>query len=304
MYSLSIVSMSDTDISRMLAVAESYLDSADESFSEGDEEGALRFLEKAIDDLFFTGSKILSHISDEDITHLDGSFSRILRGLAEKFGLLPEDYTQVFAVAPEALDVLDDEALRVAKEHATVKEMSEILKNLYGSDTSPLLVDTEEKERAYTSSVGTLIELIRGQRTVSDAVFSVGGPYDSLSDAAAPYLITGSAFISGDEDTEGFEKRVPKILNGPVKRLFMLLTALLTSAFMSGILLLLIKRLLATRSGRPGVMDDVVFAGSVARLTMSNVPMFIAGARAVASEFQSFWEIVSAEKDEVDILVQ
>ena len=101
---------------------------------------------------------------------------------------------------------------------------------------------------------------------------------------ATPYLITGAAYIHGDEGKSG--EKIQEMLEGPAKRLVRLLFSLMTSAFISGLLLLIFRRILATRSLRPGIVKNVGFAASVLFLTAVNIPMMLDGLRAAAHELE------------------
>lgn len=91
------------------------------------------------------------------------------------------------------------------------------------------------------------------------------------------------------------------MLAGPVRRLVELLAALLTSAFMSGLILLIIRRVLAVRRVRPGMVDNIIFAGSMVSLVAANLPMFVDGARQVAAELRSLQEIIERTDGGVEI---
>ncbi len=82
------------------------------------------------------------------------------------------------------------------------------------------------------------------------------------------------------------------MLEGPVKRPVRLLFSLLTSAFISGLLLLLVRRILAARRMRPGFVENVVFAASILSLTAANIPMILEGLRAAVHELEELRSLI------------
>ena len=138
-------------------------------------------------------------------------------------------------------------------------------------------------------------------KILADTVFAENGAYDAFSDVASPYLISGAAFVGGSENSETYEEMIPQILAGPVKRLVELLAALLTSAFMSGLILLIIRRVLAVRKVRPGMVDNIIFAGSVAALVAANIPALVDGVKQVAAELRSLQQIIEKTDGGIEI---
>ena len=282
----------DTSVETLIATAEASLSAASQSLLNGDSDAAADHLESAVSDLLRAGSCLLTVVHTADIAALESTIARILRALAERFGILPEDHLPVLSLLPESVDVLDDATKTAAATHLPVSGVCDMVRSVYDSrdDAHPEL--SEENADQYISAGQLLIDLLSGQRTLTDAVFAENGAYDAFSDVAAPYLIQGAAFVGGSDTADSCGEKIPELLAGPVKRLIELLVALMTSAFMSGLLLLIIRRLLAVRRIRPGIVDNVIFAGSVASLVAANLPMLIDGARLVAAELRSLREII------------
>ena len=88
-------------------------------------------------------------------------------------------------------------------------------------------------------------------------------------------------------------KKIPEMLDGPVKRLFRLLFSLLTSAFMSALLLFLVRRILAARNMRPGIVENAAFATSLVSLTAANLPLLLEGLRAAVHELQDLRVLIT-----------
>ncbi len=281
----------DTPADILISSAESALSAASDHVSSGNPEKAAELLEKAVADLLTAGSCIVSGISSADIAALQGSLARVLRALAERFGILPEDHQSVFALLPEAVGVLDEETVRAAQTHQQVSGVCEVVAAVYASG-DPCIELSDEETSSYISIGRTLIDLLEGQRTLKDAVFAEDGAYDTFSGVAAPYLIAGAAYLGKKDQSGSYEEKIPEMLDGPVRRLFRLLMSLLTSAFMSGILLLVLRRLLAARKIRPGMVDNVIFAGSVASLVLTNLPILIDGASQAAAELRELHHII------------
>ncbi|HJJ96552.1 MAG TPA: hypothetical protein O0X38_02765 [Methanocorpusculum sp.] len=261
----------DTPVDTLIATAEASLDAASNALLHGDADAAADYLEAAVSGLLRAGSSLLASVHTADIAALESSIARILRALAERFGILPEDHQPVLALLPESVNVLDTSTKTAAETDACI------------------------------SAGRLLLDLLSGQRTLTDAVFARDGAYDAFSDIAAPYLISGAVFLGGGESTESCEEKIPEMLAGPVRRLVELLAALLTSAFMSGLILLIIRRVLAVRRVRPGMVDNIIFAGSMVSLVAANLPMFVDGARQVAAELRSLQEIIERTDSGVEI---
>ncbi|MDV0444289.1 hypothetical protein [Methanorbis rubei] len=293
----------DTPADILISSAESLLNAASDEVSSGNPEAAAELLEKAVTDLLTAGSCMVSGIPSEDITALESSLARILRALAERFGILPEDHQPIFALLPDARLVLDEGTAQAAQTHQPVSGVRDVVLAVYESDDGETLHSDEETDR-YISIGKMLLELLEGQRTLQDAVFAEDGAYDAFLGVASPYLMAGAAYLSGEDASESYDEKIPKMLDGPVKRLLRLLVSLLTSAFMSGLLLLVIRRLLAARKIRPGIMDNVIFAGSVASLVAANLPMLIDGALQTAAELRELHHIIVQSNDGFDIPVE
>ena len=287
--------MSDDSIDSLIRSAEHSLTEAEARVCAGDHEAAAAAMEQAVDELLRAGSCLTAAIHPDDMAELEGTVTRVLRALAERFGILPEDYLPVFSVAPAAERVLDPAVMAEAREHQPVAGIARVIGMVYDTDISPDAEVSEEERAECVSALGVLIELLQGQRTLTDAVFADGGAYDAFTRVAAPYLIIGAAYAAGDADPGTYEEKVSAMLAGPVKRLIRLLAALLTSAFMSGLILLLIRRILAVRHLRPGIIDNALFAGSVLSLTAANIPMFLDGSRAVIRELRELQNIIDRD---------
>jgi len=258
-----------SSINALLEVAEGY-------FHEGNIDAALSSLETAVSQLNKVGSGTLSEIPRADIATLDGRLAAILRRFAESSGVLPENFDLVLSITgvPESLRSVFAER---SSESLSAEEIVEVLQIIY---TAP--DEISEDLGNDISILKTLTDILIGQKTVSEVIFSENGAYDMLAVTAAPYLITGAVYVYGDEgEAEG---KIPDMLEGPVKRLVRLLFSLLTSAFISGLLLLLVRRILAARRMRPGFVENAAFAASILSLTAANIPMILEGLRAAVHE--------------------
>lgn len=281
----------------LISSAESALDDAARLLFAGDANVAAEHLDHAVTDLLIAGSRILGDVFATDGAGVTTGAARTLRALAEQLGILPEDHQPILTLVPKASALIAPKIQAAAETHLPIVELPKLLKEVYRGET-PVGELSDEEAHGYVSAGNILIDLLQGQRTFTDAVFSDFGPYDTFASVAAPYLITGAAYLGGEDDTSSCEETIPRLLSGPVKRLLRLFIALMTSAFMAGLLLLLIRRLLAVRNIRPGSVDNVIFAGSVAALVLANLPMFITGLRAVVGELRELQAIISASDAE------
>lgn len=293
--------MSDEPVDSLIHSAECHLAEAETQARAGDPEAAATAVENAVNELLRAGSRLTAAIRSEDMAELEGTMARVLRALAERFGILPENYLPVFSVVPEAEKILNPATAAEAQEHQPVSGVARVVGQVYDTEASPDAEFSEEEGAGYVSALGVLLELLQGQRTLTDAVFSDGGAYDAFAGVAAPYLITGAAFAAGDAETGAWDEKISGMLAGPVKRLIRLLAALLTSAFMAGLVLLLIRRILAVRHLRPGILENAMFAGSVLSLITANLPMFIDGSRAVIRELRELQDILARDTAAADI---
>ncbi len=278
------MSSEDTFQDRFLSI-NALLDTAEEYLHGGNTDAALASLETAASLMCDVGSDTLSEIPQEDIDVLDGRLAVVLRRVAESVGFLPENFEPILAITGVPVS-LDEEFSEKSASSLSAEEIVEILQTIY---TAPdeISEDTEND----VSLVKTLTDVLVGQKTVSEVIFSEDGAYDMFASAAAPYLITGAAYLYGDEGQS--EEKIPEMLDGPVKRLFRLLFSLLTSAFMSALLLLLAKRILAARRARRGIIDNAAFAASLASLTAANLPLLLDGLRAAVHELQDLRALIT-----------
>ena len=280
-----MVSMSSEDISmNHFASANVLLDAAEIYLAEGNNDLAISSVEEAVNLLTSSGVSILLDIPESDIAELDGRLASVLRRFGEEAGILPENFATVLSLSGISLS-LDGEFAEKMSSTLSASEIVEVLEILYTS--SDEISPDPEKD---LSVLNILAGLLTGQKTVSEMVFAENGAYDMLSLEAAPYLITGAAYVYGDE--EEYEKKIPEMLDGPVKRLVCLMFSLMTSTFMSGLLLLLIRRILTTRKTNPGIVDNTVFAASVLSLIVANIPIFIEGLREVSHELDELRNMI------------
>lgn len=291
----------DTPAESLIAAAEASLAAASSALLQNDLNSAADHLETAVTSLLDAGSVLLTSVQQADIAVLEGSLARILRALAERFGLLPEDHQPILFLLPESVNVLDVSTQTAAKTHLPISEVCATVRSVYESKDTDGLELSEEELNTHISAVRLLIDLLLSQRTLADTVFAENGAYDAFSDVASPYLISGAAFVGGRENSETYEEKIPQILAGPVKRLVELLAALLTSAFMSGLILLIIRRVLAVRKVRPGMVDNIIFAGSVAALVAANIPALVDGVKQVAAELRNLQQIIEKTDGGIEI---
>ena len=291
----------DTPAESLIATAEASLAAASSTLLQNDLNSAADHLETAVTSLLDAGSVLLTSVQQADIAVLESGLARILRALAERFGLLPEDHQLILLLLPESVDVLDASTQTAAKTYLPISEVCATVRSVYESRETDVLELSEEDMNSHISAVRLLIDLLLGQRTLSDAVFSENGAYDAFSDVASPYLISGAVFVGGSENSASYEEQIPQILAGPIKRLVELLAALLTSAFMSGLILLIIRRILAVRKIRPGMVDNLIFAGSVASLVATNLQLFVGGVKQVTTELRNLQQIIEKTDDGIEI---
>ncbi|HKM41839.1 MAG TPA: hypothetical protein VJY43_04650 [Methanocorpusculum sp.] len=276
--------MSSETSGNHLSSASNLLDAAETYFHEGNPDAALSAIEEAVYNLREAGVSILAEISGPDIDALESRPAAILRRFAEESGIMPENFVPALSLTPIPAS-LGGGFLKKTGSSLSASEIAGVLKTLYAAPEET--ADEPEKD---IPVLRTLADLLIGQNTLSGVIFSENGAYDALSQIMAPYLIIGAAYLNGDEEI--YEEKIPGMLDGPVKRLTRLLYSLLTSAFISGLFLLIIKRVLATRKVSPGVIGNTVFLASFLSLTVANIPMFIEGARAVVCEFRELRNII------------
>ncbi|HJJ30430.1 MAG TPA: hypothetical protein O0W87_05480 [Methanocorpusculum sp.] len=278
--------MSSKDISpdHFLSINDS-LDAAEKYLHMGNIDAALSSIEAAVSQMFGVGSDILSNIPEADIISLDSRLALVLRRFAENFGVLPENFEPILSITGVPVS-LNDVFAEGSEVPLSAEEIVKVLKVLY----TPQEEISEDPENDI-SVLKTLTDILNGQKKVSDMIFSDDGAYDMLAMTAAPYLITGAAYLHGDEGQSG--EKIQEMLEGPVKRLVRLLFSLMTSAFISGLLLLLFRRILAARNMRPGIVKNVGFAASVLFLTVVNIPILLEGLRAAAHELEELRSLIT-----------
>lgn len=278
--------MSQEDsINGFIESANIHLSRAEEFQTENNSESALNELAQAVECLSKAGSSIISEIPKEDVIRLDGTVAGVLRRLAEDSELLPGNFERTVSAVPNADEILGEKTSEISKGSLSAEKIVDTVKNVY--DTP----ETESKNPDDDlSALKIILDLLLGNRKLSDTVFSENGVYDIFVSSAVPYLVTGAAFISRDEEKLAkYEQMIPEILNGPIRHLSKLFLSLMTSAFMSGFLLLVIKRIIA---GKSSAVNNVKFGVSVAALTVSNLPMLIDGVKAVSVEIGNLKNIV------------
>jgi hypothetical protein len=278
------MSLEDTSRNHFASI-ESLLDEAERYCDQGNTPAALSSLETAVSKLCSTGSGILSDIPETDVAALDGHLATVLRRLAERADLLPENFATILSITGIPAS-LGDEFADKSADPLSAEEIVEALKLIH---TAPDEMPKDPENDI--SLLKTLIDLLNGQKTVSEVIFSDNGAYDMLADAASPYLVTGAVYLSGDGEDTG--EKIQKMMEGPIKRLVRLLFSLLTSAFISGLLLLIVRRILAVRKMRPGFVENAAFAASVFSLTAVNIPVMLEGLRAAAHELKELSALIT-----------
>lgn len=274
---------SDQSFEELCALANTSLDTAEALYLDGKTEEAAHEILTAAAALSDAGVLTLEDIRPVDLAKLDGTVAKILRRLADDSGLLPDSFDALTSIAPELREYIPKSA-----NDLSAKALVRAVQKTYADEPA------EETKQNDVSLIETLSSFITGQQNMRGMIFSEAGVYDSFALTAAPYLIAGAAYLSHDENKNGsYEDKIPQMLNGPVKRLIMLFYSLMTSTFASGLLLLLIHRILAVRKARPGFVDNVSFGASAATLTVSNLPMLIDGLRAVSAELAELKNIIT-----------
>lgn len=281
--------MSQEDsINALIESANIHLARADKISGENPQE-ALNEIYLAVDDLSRAGSSIISEITKGDVVLLDGTVAKVLRKLAEDSELIPGNFSQTVNALPNADDILGAQALEISTGSLSAEKIVDTVKNVYETPGSKL-TDAEGD----FSALNIIKDLLLGNRKLSETVFSENGVYDIFVSSTTPYLVTAASFISRDEEKFAeFENMIPEALNGPVKHLSKLLLSLLTSAFMSGLLILIVKRIIAGS----GTAKNVMFGASVVSLTISNLPLIVEGVKAVSAELSELKRIVFEKKN-------
>ncbi|MDO5845824.1 MAG: hypothetical protein Q4Q04_02760 [Methanocorpusculum sp.] len=274
----------DQSFEELCASANASLDTAESLYLDGNIDAAAHEILKAAVALSDAGVLTLEEIQPVDLAKLDGTTAKILRRLADDSGLLPDGLDALASIEPELRTYIPESTADLS-----ANELVNSAKKIYTAEPGAA-AGTD-----YLPLIDTLASLIKGQQSVRGMIFSEDGIYDTFALTAAPYLIAGAAyFAKNDDGILSSEEKITRMLDGPVKRLVMLFYSLVTSAFASGLLLLLIRRALAVRKSRPGCIDNASFMASAAALTVSNLPMLISGLRAVSSELAELKRIASA----------
>lgn len=119
----------DTPVDTLIATAEVSLDAASNALLHGDADAAADYLEAAVSGLLRAGSSLLASVHTADIAALESSIARILRALAERFGiLLPEDHQPVLALLPESVNVLATSTKTAAETHLPVSGVCDVVR--------------------------------------------------------------------------------------------------------------------------------------------------------------------------------
>lgn len=163
----------------LISSAESALDDAARHLSAGDAEVAAEHLDHAACDLLTAGSRILGAVPATDIAGLTTSTACILRALAERFGILPEDYLPILTIFPETSALLAPETKAAAETHLPVSDVHDLLKAVYAGKT-PEGELSGKAAKGMSPPEKILIDLLEGQRSFTDALFSDSGPYDTF----------------------------------------------------------------------------------------------------------------------------
>lgn len=260
----------DADFDRCLNFADCLLDEAESLFAEGKTEDAAQFLQDAADELSKAGASICMHIPPEDLEKCDSLPVKVLRKVAEAADVLPDSLSVLKMYIPNIEVPLPDRKI-------SPLELPGVLKGVF---------EAEPKAEGSASVLEAVIGFVTGHRSMREMIFADDGIYSSLADTAAPYLIAGASYISGDaEKAAGYEDSIPEMLNGPVKHLAELFLSLLTSAFFAGILILLVKRFVTHKKGNIG------FAAGMLSLIASNFPLLVSGLREASTELRNFKNI-------------
>ncbi|MDO5844244.1 MAG: hypothetical protein Q4Q53_03750 [Methanocorpusculum sp.] len=271
-------------VSAYIESANAHLANAEKAAAENNTECAVSEIKSAVDDLTAAGYSILNEIPKEDIVRLDGTVAKFLRRLAEDADLLPKNFEQIINAIPNADKIFKDKLQQPSDESLSAEKIVETVKTVYENEA-----EAESSDEDF-SILKIIKDLLLGNKKITDTVFSENGVYDIFVNTASPYLVTGAAFISRDEDKFAeYEEKIPEILNGPMRHLSKLLLSLLTSAFISGLLLIVIRRIL---SGKKSVLKNAEFGVDAVKLTVANLPMLIEGTRAAAIEISELKKIV------------
>lgn len=245
---------------------ETYLTNADLYCTNNETEAAIGEIQEAVYVLTEQGSGIFSTISADEF---ETPLFQFVRRITTVF--LPD--------IQEASAFISDKLPQIT---SAPQDILEFTRNLFTAD------DTGDTEPSI-SRIEYLISLLTGQQSMREAIFSEDGLYHSAAKTTAPYLI-GFFSFTGD-DFSSAEEKADSMIYGPAKRLAELFYSLLTSSLTAGLLLLFIRRLIPVF--RPSKVSTAVNA---AMLTAANIPLIIAGLRAVAKELNELHRIVSVPK--------
>ena len=198
---------------------------------------------------------------------------KVVRKLAAESNLLPNTYASVNAFIP------DIEA-SIPEGEVPPAELPAVIRVIY---------ESEPKGEASASTLKLLLEMLLGQRSISEFIFGENGVYSTLADVAAPYLIVGASYLAKDEaKAVAYEDSIPEMLNGPVRHLAMLFLSLITSAFFAGVVILLVKRFVSHQKGNVG------FAAGMVSLIAANFPLLVTGLREASVELRNLKNIAFA----------
>lgn len=248
---------------------DTHLNTADSLFGNEDYAAAVSELFEAADLLAKEGSTLVSSVSAD--TFNTPVFSVVTR-VFSVFENLPET-AELSVLAPEIRSLLPGPS-------ASPEEMLLAVSKIY-EDAG----DEPASAEPDFGIIRLLLSLLSGQQSMRGTLFSDAGMYDSAASSAAPYLAL--LFTLSGDTADADAKKAAETLFGPLKRLAELFYSLLTSSLTAGLLLLLIRRAIPIlRPSKKAATVDAVL------LAASNIPLLIAGLRAVASELSCLRQII------------
>ncbi|HJJ27765.1 MAG TPA: hypothetical protein O0X70_00015 [Methanocorpusculum sp.] len=260
----------DEEIEQHLNYAEELIREAESLYSGGNTENAAEKLHDAADELSRAGINLSSGIPKETLEKCDSMPVKILRRVAEEAELMPDFNAAFAAYAPEMEVSMPDAKI-------SASELPVVLHSVYSA---------EPEKEGNVSALKTLIDLVTGQRRITDFIFGDNGIYSSLADTVSPYLIAGASYVTRDpQKAMEYEDSIPAVINGPVKHLAQLMLALVTSAFFAGLLVLLVKRFVTHKKGNAG------FAAGMISLIATNFPLLVSGLREASTELRNIKNI-------------
>lgn len=220
--------------------ARMHLLNAENSRAQNDIESASSHAIDAINDLRSAACMLLNESALNEIAQADKTVAKIIRRFASDSGILPENFGEILAAFSNPQDILGFDVTEISTKKLSAEEIFNTVKSVY---------ETEFCSGSQKSDIENLkiaLNLYSKIEKITAGVFSKNGVYDMFAGVVSPYLTAGAAFIASDEEELlRYEDAIPGMLGYEIKHLSRFLWALTGCVFISGLLLLISKRVLA-----------------------------------------------------------